>query len=225
MSITELSITDIELQPKTDPIWVLNNSKRSRIKEAGNVIIGIKQINGDQRDPLTVMQTWLPQRVNLQFTTDQILSSSEFRAALHKRLIVLIDDKTATKLLAKAEAKREQKRLDTMANNVAAAGAARGISSDLVTIIGPDGKADAPEEMVALNGEAAEPKEPGANLEPRFKGWADRLVADGKDDLDIKSEIQAQDQLKKSQVLYLLHILDTGVYPKTTGMLNRAIGR
>lgn len=224
MAVKTLSIFDVEAQKPNEPIWVLNNSKRSRIRDAGNIIIGIQQLRGDRTDPLVILQTWLPQRVNVKFTRDQILTSNEFRDALFKELIVLIDDQTATRLLAKPEAKREHARLKAKEDNVAAAGSARTIAMANVTIVGQDGKVDQPEEYISLNGKSQESEDPANGLEPRFKAWADRL-ADGKDDIDVKNEVQSQDQLRKRQVLYLLHVLDSDNFPKTVAMLNRAIGR
>lgn len=224
MAVKTISIFDVEAQANNEPIWVLNNSKRSRIRDAGNIIIGIQQLRGDRTDPLVIAQTWLPQRVNVKFTRDQILTSNEFRDALYKSLIVLIDDATANRLLAKPEAKREQARLKAREDNVAAAGAARTIGMANVTIVGQDGKVDQPEEYVSLNGKSMEPQDPADGLEPRFKAWADRLP-EGRDDIDVKNEVQSQDQLRKRQVLYLLHVLDEGLFPKTVAMLNRAIGR
>lgn len=224
MAVKTISIFDVEAQTKNEPIWVLNNSKRSRIRDAGNIIIGIQQLRGDRTDPLVIAQTWLPQRVNVKFTREQILTSNEFRDALYKNLIVLIDDQTANRLLAKPEAKREQARLKAKEDNIAAAGAARTIGMANVTIVGQDGKVDQPEEFVSLNGKTLEPEDPSEGLEPRFKAWADRLP-EGRDDIDVKNEVQSQDQLRKRQVLYLLHVLSEDQFPKTVAMLNRAIGR
>lgn len=224
MAIKELSIFEVEAQGPNEPLWVLNNSKRSKVKDAGNIILGIPRMRGNGADPLVIEQTWLPRRINQKFTREQLLTSNEFRDAVFKKLIVLIDSKTAERLLAKSEAKREQSRLDAMEANVTAAGAARTIGMANVSIRGADGTVEQPEEMVQLNGKTQASEDPAYGLEPRFKAWADRL-AEGRDDLDVKNEIQSQDQLYKRQILYILHILDSEVYPKTTAMLNRALGR
>jgi len=223
MAIQELSIFDIESQKDTDPIWVLNNSKRSKVKEPGNLIIGIPNMRGNGSVSLLIEQTWLPTRVTDRIRRDQLLMSTEFRDAVFKRLIVLIDAKTAERLLSKPEAKRERARLEAISANIAAAGSARTIGMANVTIVGQDGTVDQPEAMVNLNGKETADLDPTSGIEPRFKGWADRLVE--RDDADVKTEVQAQDQLRKREVLYLLHILSDNTHPSTVKMLNRALGR
>lgn len=224
MAIQEMSMFDLEGQSDSDPIWVLNNSKRSKVKEAGNLIIGIPKMRGSGADALLIEQTWLPTRITDRIRREQLLTSSEFRDAVFKRLVVLIDSKTAERLLNKPEAKRERARLDAIASNINAAGSARTIAMANVTIVGQDGTVEQPEDMVNMNGKDQKASDdPTAGIEPKFKGWADRLVE--RDDLDVKTEVQAQDQLRKREVLYLLHILAEDSHPKTIAMLNRALGR
>src|SRR5690606_24951873 len=81
-------------------------------------------------DVLSLDKTWLPTDVTLQVPRTQILQSTEFRRAVQERLIALIDEETAQKLLRSEGAEEEQLRIQSQRAYIRAATGVQPLAED-----------------------------------------------------------------------------------------------
>ena len=105
-----LSITDIRKQDDSDTIWVVNTST-SKVKDQRR---GQAVINIQDNSPLTIPNTFLPIAVTNSHTRHDILRSQHFLQAVDKKLITLVTEKYAHKILESEYAGEE---LDNLAKN------------------------------------------------------------------------------------------------------------
>ena len=102
-----LSITDVRKQDDSDPIWVVNTST-SKVKDQrrGQAVINIKD-----NSPLTIPNTFLPIAVTNSHTRQDILKSQHFLKAVDKKLITLVTEEYALKILNSKYASEEMANL------------------------------------------------------------------------------------------------------------------
>ena len=143
MATKTLSISDLVKQGTNNgtPIYVINTSADSATKKPGDIYLTIPKKNGNDKDPLRIRKTWLPQCLTDHVTRSQLLQSSEFRALVNKNLVRIIDEPSARALLNSDLAASEQASLDAEDRNVEEAGSARSITAD-VKVIGGNGDVD-----------------------------------------------------------------------------------
>lgn len=143
MGTRTLTISDLVKQGtnSTIPIFVINTSAESATKKGGNIYLTIPKRNGNDKDPLKIRHTWLPQCLTDHVTRSQLLNSSEFRGLVNKNLVQIIDEASAKALLNSELAPSEMERLEAEERNVEEAGSARAITAD-VKVIGGNGDVD-----------------------------------------------------------------------------------
>lgn len=216
----QLSLSDLERQVSTDPIFVLNTSANSDVAQAGEVLIGIPKIGGGKIDPLFIPQTWLPVEVTKQIPRAQLLASSEFRHAVSNNLITPIDEASASKITRQDGAKEERKRLEELRRHIREAGAARTISSSgaTVTMVGTPGFDDDEEEGSKPEAEAKEPK---SVISPNFAMFVDKVKT--LNDIQALNEIRNRKRFSRKELEYLkANLADK---PKSQGAVAKQIGK
>lgn len=218
MAVREVTIRELESNP-TPTIWGINNSKMSNIGQLGEIYAAIPKLRGEGYDNLHIPQTWLACELTDQIPSEQLLASTEFRRLVNKRLVILIDQKTAEKLNNQPGAEKERRKLQIKQDLIRNAGVSSTINQSIVEIRGEGGEIAQPEQIVTFGGqeEAPEPTDVSA----KFKAWAEKL--ESMDDEDAKSEIRSTQSIKRSEAQYLLaHLTDK---PMTRKMLQKAISK
>jgi hypothetical protein len=105
-----LSITDVRKQDDSDPIWVVNTStSKVRDQRRGQAVINIQD-----NSPLTIPNTFLPIAVTNSHNRQDVLKSQHFLQAVDKKLITLVTEEYALKILNSKYASEE---LDNLAKN------------------------------------------------------------------------------------------------------------
>ena len=117
MSSKFKTIDDIE-QEKTGPIFVLNNTSGTNRSQ---IVFTVPKSNGVGLDNVEVSATFIPLNLLEQVSRRQLLSSSEFRRAVSRKYIVLLDTEYAKVLLAEEGVAEEQQRLENLHNAQTAA--------------------------------------------------------------------------------------------------------
>lgn len=218
MAVRELSIYEISQNPQ-NTIWAINNSKMSNIGQLGEIYAAIPKLRGEGYDNLHVPQTWLPCELTEQIPSEQLLASTEFRRLVSKRLVILIEDKTAEKLNNQPGADKERRKLQIKMDQIRNAGVSSTINQSIVEIRGENNEISQPEQVVTF-GSQDEVTEP-VDVSAKFKSWAEKL--ESMDDEDAKSEIRSSQSIKRSEAQYLLANLTDK--PMTRKMLQKAVGK
>lgn len=219
MAIREIPLHEIE-SSGISTIWAVNNSKLSNLGQLGEIFAAIPKLRGHGFDNLRVPQTWLPCELTDQIPRDQLLASTEFRRLVNKRLVILIDARTAEKLNSQAGAERERRTLAAKEDNLRASGVAGTINASIVEIRGVNNEITPPEQVVSFGAKPEAPEVSASAVSTKFKLWAERL--EGMDDEDAKSEIRSAQGVKRSEAQYLLNTLTDK--PLTMKMLRKALG-
>lgn len=222
MSLKILDVQYFEAQgtKALGAIWGINTSDQSALGVNGEVLLAIPKRNGNgQPDLLNVPQTWLPQELTRMIPRQRLLGSSEFRKAVNQKLIGLIDEETARRLLRQSGAVEEQARLDAQTKHVRNAGAPRTIADSNAMIERADGLKEDDEEstggrnktviidhsddskssVATLAANGVEDIEPGIN--PQFKMFVDKLNRTS--DTNAKNEIKGRRSFTKAELGFL----------------------
>lgn len=229
-----LSITTLEQQKRTDPIYVINTAPDSDVADTGEILLTIPKVNGTGSDNLTIAQTWLPQLVTAQIPRIQILNSSEFRGAVHSKLIALISEKDALRLLKSDGATEEQLKLNAAKKHVKDAGAARTIKSEVRMIGGnkdedeEDTDNDGTKARTIVDGETSVAVQARAGVEDVEKGvsaqfnmWVDKLNT--LTDVGIVNEIKGRRKFSNRELKFLEKRLSTK-FVKSLALVKRNLG-
>lgn len=218
MAVREVTINELE-HTQQRVIWAINNSKMSNINQLGEIYAAIPKLRGEGYDNLHVPQTWLACELTDQIPSEQLLASTEFRRLVNKRLIILVDPKTAERLNNQPGAEKERRKLQIRQDLVRSAGVTSTINQSIVEIRGEGGEISQPEQVVTF-GSQEEADEP-VTVSAKFKAWTEKL--ESMDDEDAKSEIRSTQSIKRSEAQYLLaHLTDK---PLTRKMLQKAVNR
>ena len=102
---TELTLDN--LIDNNKPVYVINNSN-----PRGVIVISIVHPATGNVTPITIPVTWIPICVTDIVPRKHLRDSLDFRGALRKNMLRLVDPDRARKVLATQEAKEEQKRLN-----------------------------------------------------------------------------------------------------------------
>lgn len=123
-----LSITDIA-RPEHDhtPVWVLN---KSRGDTRGPILFTCPRKGTNDVNCVRVPDTFIPINVLDHIPKDQLLDSVDFRNALNKGLIVIIDELEAREILSKPGVDQEIDRLNQQQSKINTAHAA--IGADII---------------------------------------------------------------------------------------------
>ena len=103
MSITELAHPDYH-----GPAYVLNKSSG---KLRGNVVFNVTDEGMGSVIPVTVPDTFLAIDLAARATKDQLVKSHDFRQALNRGLLVLVDEEEGEEINNRPGAAQEQRRL------------------------------------------------------------------------------------------------------------------
>jgi hypothetical protein len=222
MSIKTVSISELDAQGSkaTNSIWCINTADQSELRVMGEIKIAVPKRNGQGNpDVINVAQTWLPQELTRDVERRRLLAASEFRHAVSAKLISLVTEDTANRILKQPHASEEQQRLDAQRAHMKKAGAARTIADSNATIARADGVKDDDDDsssglnktviidhsdddtksvaQLAANG--VEDYEPG--ISSQFKMWVDRLNTGS--DVGAKNEIKARRSFSKAELRFL----------------------
>ncbi len=241
MSVKILSISHFESEgPKAlGAIWGINTADQSDIAVAGEVLLAIPKRNGTgQPDPLRMPQTWLPQELTRDIPRQRLLQSSEFRKAVSSRLIGLIDEETARRLLRQGGAVEEQQRLTAQTKHIRDAGAARTIADSNATIARADGVKDDDDEdrsgrnktvvidndddhtVAELAASGVEDFEPG--ITQQFKMFVDKISRTN--DANAKLEIKGRRSFTKKEMAFMDRNIPRG-FKATLAMIQKNLGK
>jgi len=106
----KLSIADINSSSYTsNNVFVLNTTKG---QEKGPVIFNCPKVNGRGIDTVTVPDTFLPTNLINFITKAQALESSDFKAAIRRGMITIIDEEEANEIESVEGAREERARLE-----------------------------------------------------------------------------------------------------------------
>jgi hypothetical protein len=214
-----LSIAEAEERDEKS-LWVLNTSGDvEMLPQAGEINLSVPKLNGSSSDSLFIPLTWLPVDLTDQIPRDQLLSASEFRKAVQRRIISIISSEDAASLLSRDGAEEERHRLDELANHIRRAGAARTIadSGAEVRVVGgfreEDAETDVPVKVVGGNADKPD-------LSASFAIFFDKLQA--LPDLETLNAIRTRRKFSKAELTYLSkHIHDK---PKTLAAIGKQLG-
>lgn len=107
MKLKKLSIAS--LQTLNDPhVFVINKTTGH---EKGQVLITVSKINGQGNDTVIVPNTFIPVPLSEQVSKTQLLASSDFRSAVNRGSLQIVDTDGAEKILETRAAQRELARI------------------------------------------------------------------------------------------------------------------
>lgn len=250
MAIKRLSLAhfDAEGMKNNKPIWGLNSVADSDLKQIGEVHLGIKQSNGNgSPDPLFLPVSWLPVELTSMVPRRRLLESIEFRKAVNSKLITLISEKDARRMLDQPGARNEQKRLDAEKSHVKEIGAARTINKKLVSVTkteaqgndedddGPDTDSikprvydfddsdddhviDAAKSVVTSGVDEYKP-----GIKQSFKMWLDRLNAKNDDD-EAFSLIKSRQSFTTRELRFMTRNLRSSM-PRSLRLVTKGLER
>lgn len=233
--VEKLTFDELEMQPSTAPIWVINTSHNVAAvaqhgDSMGEVLIQMTDQHGKPKR-LHIEKTWLPKCVSRVFPRSLLLGSIEFRQAVMEGLITLISDKSARLLEASEGADDEREHLQREAAVLRQAGAARGISSEADIRTG-DKDLDRQEAEVHSSRSSiddentaeifAQPTEDIApGITPNFDAWVQRLAQ--MPEVRARNAIRTREKFTMAELKYLSkHISDK---PKVHAIVKAAIER
>jgi len=220
MGIKTLPLSFFEKQgsKSTAPIWGINTADQSEIQTMAEVIISVPSRNGQDPDILRIAQTWLPQELTQNIQRNRLISSSQFRKAVSNRLIGLIDEETAERMMRQSGAKEEQLRLRAKMAHVRKSGAPRTIADSGSTVTRADGTRDEDDlnktvvidhgeetkSVAELAANGVEDFEPG--ITPAFNMWVQKLNSGS--DANAKNEIKSRRSYKQAELRFLARSLN-----------------
>ncbi len=240
------TVTIAELEKKgskaTDPIWALNTAAESEIEAAAEILLTIPKRNGSGNDPLRIPQTWLPQELTKSIPRAQLLVSTEFRQAVNSKLITLIPDTEAKRILGQEGSEDEANRLEEQRRHIRKAGAARSISDSTAEITRIGGGRDDDDEdgsgrnkvkTFTITDDDEEDdnvaKKALAGVENNFKGispafemWVNKLNT-GKD-ITALNEIKARRKFTPDELAYVAKKLNVG-FEKSLAMVKKNLNK
>lgn len=108
MSKYTVALRDLEANDNENSIFVLNNTKGNN---RGQVIFGVPKATGVGLDTVVIPATFIPVELTEQVSKKQLFSSSEFRNAVSRKMIVLVKSEWAIPYLETDEAEAEKERL------------------------------------------------------------------------------------------------------------------
>jgi len=237
MKLVPLSQFDKEGPKSTAPIWGINISDQSVAQVSGEVILAIRQRNGNgEPDPLRLPLTWLPQELTREIPRQRLLASTEFRRAISKNLIGLISEEDAERLLRQSGAKDESLRLQAEIAHIRKAGAPRTIADSGAEISiapgqGGDDEDEGRNQTVVIDSNrnksvakaalaGVEDAEPG--ITPAFKMWVDRLklLADS----EARNLLKSKSKYKKAELRFVQRELSKPKFPLCHKLITKALG-
>lgn len=104
----KLSISDISSESYKGSIFVLNTTRGD---ERGPVVFNCYKLNGRGVDTVTIPCTFLPTNLINYVTKEQILESSDFKNAIRRGFLCIIDEKEAEELESQPGAQEERIRV------------------------------------------------------------------------------------------------------------------
>lgn len=119
--VNYLSIAQAEKDPSPH-LWVVNISSMSIAETFADVLFRVP-IEGSPGEsaPVCVAMTWLPQDLNEQVPKHQILRSVEFRQAVSKNVVAIVDDQYAHTVMGTDGARTERRRMDDLKRSISRA--------------------------------------------------------------------------------------------------------
>lgn len=214
MSIKKLSLSQVESSGLRGSLWLINSAAQSELELSGNILISIPRPNG-KVERLEIPETWLPMDASTKFPKERLLDSSEFRSAVQSELITLIDEETAQRILSRAGAADERRRLSQEASRVKKAGAARNISDSNVEIIGIDSddenvkKAARADNVAVLAANGVDLDEDG--FRPAFKMFVEKIK--NQNDITALNAIRTRARFSLKELRYIRDYLPN--HPQT----------
>jgi hypothetical protein len=234
-----LPISYFDKNPKsTKPIWGVNTASESDLGVVGEILLAIPGPNGGTPDRLLIPQTWLPQELTRVIGRKRLLNSVEFRSAVDKKLIGLISEEDAQRLLRQDGAVEEQEKIRARARQIRQAGAARTLADSKTEVTRADGVAveedddqggrnktviiDPSEQANAaeLAASGVEDVEPGISVQ--FKMWVDRLALSK--DVLAKNDIKSRRKFSSAELRYLQRELPRS-FTQTLTMVNATLSK
>lgn len=203
-----LSLNELQEQPSSASIWVINTSSSS-IQQAGDILISIPNPNGRGSNIVTVPKTWLPVDITKEIPRSHLIDSFEFRQSLQKEHIAIISENYAKKLLHDPSAKDELKRLSLEKRQVQLQTSHALTEEQKQAAISSEKAASMEEEFVSVADLAkAGPEEYQKGISMNFKIWTDHLNL--LEDSAVISEIRARRSFKRREVKFLVkHLKST----------------
>lgn len=217
MAIKEISFQKLLEQgvDSPEPIWVLNSSADSVLMKTGEVHIAIPKEHGGGFIDVRIEQTWLPQDLCVFATREQLLKSSEIRAAVRNKLIMLISAESAASLLKEEGADEELAQLAEHRRMMQQAGAARTIQDSGAQITALGGQEDTSVTIVGQNGQVERKDE----LSASFLMWVERMAT--AQDVKVMNEIRSRRKFSLKETKHMAKAFINK--PKTVSMLKANI--
>lgn len=201
MKVKYITISEAAKQEPYEPLWALNTAVKSLVGEPGNLILGIPRLNGAGVDVLRLDKTWLPVDITAQIPRAQALQSTEFRRALQERLLALISDADAQKLLRSDGAEEEQLRLASQREYIRAATGVQPLADDVQT--------NTPEEA-----------DPADDKNARFEDWL-RIIS-SRNDTQVLAELRTR-SITRKQARKILQVLDPVKHVRSKNLLANSL--
>lgn len=234
-----LSISHFDKNPKsTKPVWGINTASESELGVVGEILLAIPGPNGGTPDRLVIPQTWLPQEMTRVINRRRLLNSVEFRSAVDKKLIGLISEEDAQRLLRQDGAAEEQARIRERARQIRQAGAARTLADSKAEVTRADGVSVEEDDnqggrnktviidhnenanAAELAASGVEEAEPGISV--NFKMWVDRLAMSK--DVLAKNDIKSRRTFSKAELSFLQRSLPR-TFTQTLTMVNATLSK
>ena len=234
-----LSISHFDRNPKsTKPIWGVNTASESDLGVVGEILLAIPGPNGGTPDRLLMPQTWLPQELTRVIGRKRLLNAVEFRSAVDKKLISLISEEDAQRLLRQDGAAEEQDKIRARAQQIRQAGQARTLADSKTEVTRADGVAveedddqggrnktviiDSNERanVAELAASGVEDVEPGISVQ--FKMWVDRLALSK--DVLAKNDVKSRRKFSTTELRYLQRELPRA-FTQTLTMVNATLSK
>lgn len=207
MKYQTLSLSDVAQQQEFEPIWLINNAAKSFVGATGNLIICIPRLNGAQLDVLRLERTWLPIDATTQVPRSQLLQSTEFRKAVAERILLIISNEDAQRLLRQDGADEEQRRLATEREYIRSATGASALSANSIPVTGAD-EDDTENENPAT---------------AQFDDWVRSLAS--KSDAQVIAELRTRPSTTRKQAKQVFRALDPVKHMRAKNLLDRSLQR
>lgn len=207
-----LTLSDVLGQSDLAPIWARNNVHRAPdIGREGALIINIPKPNGTGSTVLRIERTWLPRDLTTQMSRRQLLESSEFRAAVANKYIVLITEEYARSLLRSADAEDEQRRLDALSEYMRTATGVAGVTTD------GDPAYAAADQDLQQHQQRPKAVDPATDM---FMVWVASL--EHKSDIQVLSELRTR-RLNRKQARQINAKLNPETHKRSIAVLERSL--
>lgn len=234
-----LPISYFDKNPKsTKPVWGINTASESDLGVVGEILLAIPGPNGGTPDRLLIPQTWLPQELTRVINRKRLLNSVEFRTAVDKKLIGLISEEDAQRLLRQDGATEEQDKIRERARQIRQAGAARTLADSKTEVSRADGVSVEEDDnqggrnktviidhnentsVADLAASGVEEAEPGISVQ--FKMWVDRLSLSK--DVLAKNDVKSRRKFSSAELRYLQRSLPR-TFAQTLTMVNATLSK